>query len=184
MQPMSLGRWFALMNSLATIWLLRTSAIAEPFPENEGGKVDAVESDFLFLEMRPTSLPGVQGYGVFTKTDLPSGELLCEMRGPIVAHDAPINSDKLYTLYSSLSSQNPIKLIVTNLCAYVNDCIDLNKVNFTIINGSVYVYETEPPTFDGFKYNTVDAVTKMGKVFLSSAMNIPAGSELCFFYGW
>jgi hypothetical protein len=161
-------------------------AIEEPpaqIPANGEGTIDAIDSDFLVLEMRPSSLPGVQGYGVFAKVDIPPGEVICEMRGAIVPNSVLIDSDKLYTLSTNFS-KDLMKLIVTNLCAYVNDCIDLNKVNFTVVNGSVHVYETEAPTFDGFKYNAVDSTTKLGKVFIHSIMNIPAGTELCFFYGW
>lgn len=148
----------------------------------EGGGIAAVDSDFLFLEIRPSSLPGVQGYGVFAKADIPQGEVLCEMRGPVVPEDAPVYSDKLFK-FSSLARKEPLKVMVNNICAFINDCIDLATVNST--RKTPQPGDAAPvPVHDSRAHNAAAMVTKLGKVFIVSKKDISAGSEICYFYGW
>jgi hypothetical protein len=151
---------------------------------NGSGLINGVDSDFYFLEMRPTSLPGVQGYGVFTKAEVPSGEILCEYRGPIIQDSIVFSSDKLYTI-NSIQNET-MKIVGDNICAYINDCIDVARVNYTRYeDGSVVIHESGiVPTIENHPYNAAPLTTRLGKVFIASISLIPAGTEVCYFYGW
>lgn len=150
---------------------------------NDGTTIDATDSDYYFLEMRTSTLPAVKGWGVFAKADIPAGEILCEYRGPIIKNEQFYQSDKLYTISSVRNEM--MKIVGNTLCAYINDCIDTSKLNYTKTDGNVVIHNHDPvPTFDNFPYNAGPMSTKLGKVFITSITNIPAGAEICYFYGW
>jgi hypothetical protein len=157
---------------------------SNPNGSSDSIMIEGVDSDYYFLEMRPSSLPGVQGNGVFAKADIPSGEIICEYRGPIIKGDAYFLSDKLYNI-NSIKNET-MKIVGDTICAYINDCIDIAKIKYTRYeNGSVVIHESAiVPTFENHPYNAVPVTTNLGKVFIASSTLIPGGTEVCFFYGW
>ena len=146
------------------------------------GQILAIDSDYLYLDIRPTSLPYPVGNGIFAKYDIPSNEVQCELRGPVITTDASINSDKLFT---TTFNQIPVNIVVNTVCTYMNDCADIlgriysrNEIELLKNTRSYYL-----PTYPGYSYNAAALITKLGKVFIMSQTEIKAGDEIFFAYG-
>jgi hypothetical protein len=151
------------------------------------GSIIAVDSDFLFMEIKPTSLPAEAnaGLGVFAKVDIGPQEILCEYRGATVPVDVPIASDDIYTTRTSL---NELLSIVPQgdrpICAYINDCVVASPEAYTGEElDTIERGEAQLKVYPGFAHNSAALITRMGKVFVVSTRAIPAGSEIFFAYG-
>jgi len=154
-------------------------------------------SDYIFLYTDASTLPHLsEELGVFAKTDIPRGEIICEHRGKIVRPEFLLDNPDAETFTTYLPSDGTEALIVGNeVCAYINDAAHI--VDGIDADGKVRTpYSTEylvavsaeeefyalPPT-PGFAYNAKFHRTQMGKVFILSTHDIKAGEEIFFSYG-
>lgn len=156
--------------------------------------IEALDSDFVFLEIRPTSLPLPEfssKLGVFAKMDIPANELVCEYRGAVIPSTVPYESDYLFSTLDSQGNSmkiapQPTELASNNLpiCSYVNDCVNIYGQEYTA--DDILAIEAQKKalyTYPGTDYNLRSLTTKMGKVFLVASKPIPKDAELFFPYG-
>lgn len=150
----------------------------------ESSPIYATESDFLFLYMNASSLPGVEGYGVFAKYDIPPDEIICEYRGSAIENTIYVKDVKIFA--TKVNGQ-VYRVIGDTICSYINDCAHVYGSNYTFEEiaamYSAEAGEDSIPTFEGYEYNAVSEHTKMGKVLIKSVRPIKAGEEICFSYG-
>lgn len=159
------------------------------FSEN----IEAIDSDFVFLEIKTTTLPLPTGatLGVFATANIPANEFVCEYRGAVIPATLEYESDYIFGTVDSLGNQINIipqfsELGATNMpiCSYINDCVKILGETFTPEDIDALENETKSfTTYPGTEYNVRPLVTKMGKVMVVSNQIIPAGSELFFEYG-
>ena len=150
--------------------------------------VNAMDSDYLHLDLRPTSLPFPVGNGVFAKFDIPAGEILCEYRGPVISQSVShlVQSDKLFNI--ELPENGDMKtyfIMGKGICAYINDCANILGQRFTEADlDNLQLNESaEISPYPGYEYNARYLRTALGKVFISSIKDIKANSEIFFSYG-
>eukprot|EP01038_Epipyxis_sp_PR26KG_P007410 gene7410-10101_t len=151
--------------------------------------IPAIDSDYLFLEIKPSSIPFKNvGQGVFAKVDIPGNEILCEYRGAIISADIPFNSK--YSFGSVISTGEEVNIIPDMnlpICAYINDCVSVyNGKNGTYSNEELDLIEAKGgifPNYEGFYHNSATVTTKMGKIFIVSKTVIKAGDEIFLSYG-
>jgi hypothetical protein len=160
-------------------------------PENDARSsgyeyIPALDSDFLFLEVKPSLLPvpGI-GDGVFATSDIPAGEIICEFRGPIVDDDIAIDSNKGYNIVHDGKKK---KILGNTICSMINDCAAIYGAKYTAedikrFKESDDFFESVIPPYDGYRYNAKGWWTVTGKVFVISTELIKAGTEICFSYG-
>jgi hypothetical protein len=154
--------------------------------ESESNIVAAVDSDFLFLEMKQSSLPVANaGLGVFSKVDIEKDQILCEYRGAVIPNNVPYKSNYVYG--STMIDGSNI-LIVPDMdkpiCAFINDCV--NALDNVYQPEELYMYNQTMknlPNYSGFEHNAVALSTSMGKILIVSSLAIPAGSEIFYSYG-
>ena len=130
--------------------------------------VPGLDSDYIRLEARKTSIAAIDGFGVFAKRDIPANSLLCEYRGAVVAMaDAgKVHSDK--SLQFTFEGHEYM-MVGEGICAMINDCRDLKKGR-----GECH---------DGFDYNAKVITEKTsGKVFIVTARYVKKGEELFWSY--
>jgi hypothetical protein len=150
------------------------------------GAIVAVDSDFIFMEIKPSTLPIEKaGMGVFSKIDIPAQEILCEYRGAIISADIHYDSD--YT-YSSKSSTNELISIIPDMdkpiCAFINDCVVASTDAYTDTElDEIENNQRQMKIHPGFAHNSAALITKMGKVFIVSSQDIAKGQEIFFAYG-
>lgn len=148
--------------------------------------IPAVDSDYLFLEVKPSLLPVPDvGVGVFAKSDIPAGEIICEFRGPTVDDDIAIVSNKGYNIVHDGKKK---KILGNTICSMINDCAAVYDVKYTTedikrLKESKDFFESVIPPYDGYRYNAKGHWTVTGKVFIISTELIKAGTEICFSYG-
>jgi hypothetical protein len=151
------------------------------------GAIIAVDSDFIFMEIKPTSLLAGSnaGLGVFAKVNIPPQEILCEYRGAIVPSEVPYESDYIYT--SRTATNEPFQIIPDMdkpICSYINDCVVADPSAYTDTEfDTIESGQAALKTHEGFQHNAAALITKMGKVFVISTANISTGSEVFFAYG-
>lgn len=146
--------------------------------------IEAIHSDFLTLYTANTSLPFPMGIGVFTRFDTPANELLCEYRGPAIGVDVDYQSDKKFLTSTPDGQQHNI--IADGICGYINDCAWILESNYTredIDRFKASDDETVIPTYPGYRYNARFEKTRLGKILLYAAEEIPANSEIFYPYG-
>ncbi|CAM9831269.1 unnamed protein product [Ectocarpus fasciculatus] len=145
-----------------------------------------MDSDYLHLDIRPTTLPFPVGDGVFAKFDIPSGEILCEYRGPVIMGSTRYPSDKLFTINLPEDGvMQPYHIIGEGICAHINDCADILGKQYTLedIQELRYNESASLPTYPGYSYNAHYLKTALGKVFIASVTDIKANTEIFFSYG-
>ena len=152
----------------------------------EDGAIVAVDSDFVFMEIKPSTLPVEgAGLGVFAKSDLLSNQILCEYRGAIVP--ASINYQSDYSYSATTSTGEHVHIIPDMdkpICAFINDCADVRPATYSADDLDEIESKRRSLTLHpGFEYNAAALSTKMGKIFIVSAANISAGAEIFFPYG-
>ena len=155
--------------------------------------IEAIDSDFIFLEIKTTTLPLPTGatLGVFATADIPENEIVCEHRGAVIPISQEYDSDYIFGTTDSLGNEINIVPQFSELgsasmpiCAYINDCIKILGENFTSEDISAVENGTKKfTTYPGKAYNVRPLVTKMGKVMVVSNQRIVKGSELFFEYG-
>ena len=166
---------------LAQILIL--TSIPEAHPQEV---INAMDSDYLFLDIRPTTLPFPVGNGVFAKFDIAAGEILCEYRGPVISGKTRYPSDKLFTINLPEDGMvYPYQIIGDNICAHINDCADILGKEYTLqdIHDLRHNESASLPTYPGYSYNSHYVKTALGKVFIASLTNIKANTEIFFNYG-
>lgn len=149
------------------------------------GEVYVSDSDYLFLDVRPTSLPHAVGNGVFAKRDIPAGEILCELRGLVIDGDAPYVSDKLHSIIlQEDGGVHRYSIIVSSLCSSLNDAVNILGKEYTReeLHELTHNDSTKIPTYPGYSYNARYQNTFLGKVFIISTNNISVNSEIYFDY--
>ena len=79
-------------------------------------EIQAVDSDYLVIETKPTSLPHADeiGLGVFAKYNIPANEIICEYRGIVI--DSKVDVDrtmlsKLFTLDFEFGDEKTRRLL-------------------------------------------------------------------------
>lgn len=151
------------------------------------GAIIAVDSDFAFMETKPNSLPpeANAGLGVFVKVTVPASEILCEYRGAIVSTNVQYESDHIY---NAKTSTNEIIQIIPDMerpiCSYINDCVVATPDGYTDSEvDAIERGEMKLKVYPGYSHNAQALVTKMGKVFIISTKEIPAGTEVFYEYG-
>ncbi len=144
----------------------------------------AVDSDYLALYQKQSSLPIDIGYGVFAKVDIPAGEIICEYRGPTIDATTPHYSNKKFR---TRVLQNPEQNIIGDtICSMINDCVLISGANYTMDDVETFKAcdrEDCIPTYPGFAYNAGYTHTALGKVFIYAKTPIPADTEIFFPYG-
>lgn len=156
------------------------------FSLTEADEIIAVDSDFLFMEIKKSSLP-IQsvGMGVFAKTDIPANEILCEYRGNVIPEEIHVHSD--YVFSATTITGDLIKIIPNKdmpICAYFNDCSSILGHNYTVGElAAIEAHNSSFLTYPGFSYNAAPQLTRMGKVFIVSTTPIQAGQEIFIAYG-
>jgi hypothetical protein len=146
--------------------------------------IQAIDSDYLFLEVRSSTLP-IQGIGagVFSKFDIPANEILCEYRGPIIPTSINYRNDKKFGIEFN---GELLSIVGESLCSKINDCVNIINYNYTQSEFELMLANPEQvklPTYAGFKHNAAALRSKMGKIYAVSTDFIPAGSEIFFEYG-
>lgn len=156
-----------------------------PLSSSKG--IAALDSEFLFLDVAPTSLPYEGGgMGVFAKVSIPAGEILCEHRGAVLPASVAYKSDYSFTITTAVHQS--VNIIPQHgkmgICAFINDCVQVIGSNYTaaLLDEMERTYEPLL-TYPGFEWNATPVSTGMGKVFLVTTKEIPAGSEVFYFYG-
>jgi hypothetical protein len=170
--------------------LLVFCACLVKYLQSTGELIPAVESDFLFMEIKETTLP-VQsaGLGVFAKVTIPSGEILCEYRGAIISKESyDYISEYVFTTYAAGEALSIIPDFNKPICAYINDCVDIDRYHtakrssnssFDVLSNS----EQSLPLHAGYTINAAPQRTSLGKVFVVSIREISANEEIFFSYG-
>lgn len=156
------------------------------YEETAEDKILAVDSDFLYMEIKKSTLPFQSvGMGVFAKIDIPANEILCEYRGAVIPVDVQFRSD--YTFSATTITGDRINIIPDMdkpICAYINDCSLILGHNYTIAELDAMEANNSPlPTYPGFSQNAAPIFTAMGKVFIASTTSIRAGQEIFYPYG-
>lgn len=152
----------------------------------DDGRIPAVDSDFLYMEMKKSTLPfDSVGMGVFAKINIPANEILCEYRGAVIPSSVAFKSD--YTFTATTSTGEMIHIIPDMdkpICAYINDCSLIIGHNYTLSElNAMEAANTNLPTYPGFSQNAAPIFTGMGKVFIASTRAIAAGEEIFYPYG-
>lgn len=149
--------------------------------------IPAIDSDFLFMKIEPSSLPFEgAGMGVFAKVEIAANEILCEYRGATIPEEQAFNSNYLYSSKKITGEGFHIVPDMNKpICAIINDCALIVGNNYT--NEELEAYEANDtlimPTYPGYAYNARPMFTLMGKVFIISNEIIPAGAEIFYSYG-
>jgi hypothetical protein len=159
--------------------------IGAPLSSSYG--IAAVDSDFLFLYVAPTSLPYAGGgVGVFAKVAIPKGEILCEHRGAVLPASVAYQSDYSFTITTAVHQS--VNIIPQHgkmgICAFFNDCVKVIGSNYTTeqLDDMQRTYKALE-SYPGFEWNAAPLSTGMGKVFVMATKPIPAGSEIFYSYG-
>jgi hypothetical protein len=150
---------------------------------SENGLIPAMDSDYLFLDVKPSLLPFSEiGNGVFAMNDIPAGEILCEYRGPIIDDEIPFPSNKMYNIFHDGKKK---KILGDTICSLINDCAAIYGAKYSVedIKRLKESEDDEMPPYDGYRYNAKGMVTTAGKVFIVSTEFIKAGSEIYYSYG-
>ena len=146
--------------------------------------IQAIDSDYLFLDVRPSTLPIDEvGLGVFSKFDIPVNEILCEYRGPIIPESTNYRNDKKFGVDFN---GEKLSIVGEGLCSKVNDCVNIINYNYTKAELELILANPDKvklPLYSGFKYNAAALRSKMGKIYVVSTDFIPADSEIFFEYG-
>jgi hypothetical protein len=172
---------FALLSLLVSCWCQD-----QPPEQAEAEGIRAVDSDFLFLYMKKSSLPFEEvGQGVFTKVPVFKNEIICEYRGAIIPSDVPFESNYIY--HTKTLDGKMIHIVPDMnkpICAYINDCVKILGSNYTIAElNDIIATNGDLPTYDGFKHNAGTLYTKLGKIFIVAIEDIPANTEVFYPYG-
>lgn len=161
----------------------------ELFVENAESIFDneLLHSDELFLFKAPSLIPFLKKKmtGVFAKHFIPQYGSVCVSRG----HAFP-----LFDAYVSDRYSPPIriadsfwKLEMENICGYVNDIVDINRVYTK--DDVRYMYDLNEslftiPTFPGFAYNVVNVLEPSTLIpIMVATVDIQPGAELFMAYG-
>ena len=148
--------------------------------------ITAIDSDFLFLEIRQSSLPIDNiGLGVFAKTDIAANEILCEYRGAVISASVSYKSKYVFQTYTSDGQAISIIPDMNKpICAYINDCVNTLSGEYT--PEELLALEQaggDFPNYPGFAHNAHPTMSAMGKVFITSTTVIKANSEIFYAYG-
>jgi hypothetical protein len=151
--------------------------------EAEPLKIVTFHSDNLFLEVQRSKLPGETGEGVFAKTSIPPGEILCEMRGAVMSVNDPV---KILTDKNVRINGTDFYIIGDGVCSVINDCVAILGKSFgpgdierIMIAGSDEVM----PLHEDCQYNAKLYTTALGKIFALSTKPIAPGEEIYVAYG-
>jgi hypothetical protein len=137
-------------------------------------KAEELTSDTLLLSVKKASLPRHVGEGVFARTFIPSGSIVCEYRGRIVSVDdaAVAQSDKVMGL--SIAGADYV-ILGDNICAIINDASN-------VLDGPKFDENGDYLPYAGFS-NNCEMVGNFGKLFYVSSRDIKKGEELFVYYG-
>lgn len=169
---------------------------------DESTRGQAIDSDYLSLQLDQTTLPLKGHQGVFAKHHIDKGDLVCEYRGPIVKQiDARrAKLDINYTWDMIDVDGEPAYIMGENVCAFINDCVsildnpkilnvdfldnwgkNITELNEKQIPGGSWMPD-EIECRAGKDENLV-AIKTGGKVLVIANRDIQKGEELFFFYG-
>lgn len=176
-----------LQSAIALISIHADTSALNPLIEQEEPQIiPAIDSEFLYLEIKQSLLPVENaGWGVFAKIDIPALEILCEYRGAIIPAHVPYSSAYAYTLRAS-GGENIVIIPDSNkpVCAYINDCVDISNHTYTEQELLEIEQGTRPfPVHTGYRHNAHPVNTFMGKAFILSSTLIKANTEICLSYG-
>jgi hypothetical protein len=152
----------------------------------------AIDSDFLFLDVRRSTLPSkYAGLGVFAKSNIPPNEILCEFRGVVVGQDVQLPFISNSLLMATSGNGESLQLVgdvveKKSICSYINDCAYFPDFETPLAASQIEVYNATNisfPLYSGFDYNSKRYATKNGKVFIVSSVAIEADQEIFFSYG-
>jgi hypothetical protein len=169
--------------------VITSNLIPKSLENNNPNAANAVDSDYFLLYRQNSTLPIENiGSGVFAKYNIPAGSIICEFRGPIVAAEViskMVDNDKVHDTTGPDGLM--YKILVDNVCAYVNDCTAALHRPYTVeewhaVNNSNY--GPGVPCIDNFSYNSYPMFQLSGKVFAMSTREILAGEEIFYPYGW
>jgi hypothetical protein len=142
-------------------------------------------SDLLNIFVDLSSLPiEPSGLGVFAKIDIPPDEIICEYTGAVIdaktiTYDDILSEKVAYTDYQG----SEFGIDGNNVCAIINDCAWVVGSSYSKQDIDRIKIIKEIPCYPGYKYNAKVYKTKIGKVFIKSAVFIPKDSEIFWSYG-
>lgn len=145
--------------------------------------IQGLDSDYLHLEMRPTTLP-FDGVGVFAKVAIPAFTLLCEYSGVIVPQDYKGEDYNRARAFHTVDLTGTTHAIIGDtICAEINDCARINNHPFTARDINYFSKRRNMilPSIPGFA-NNAQGVTTSGKVWVVSLRDIEAGEEILYSY--
>jgi hypothetical protein len=148
----------------------------------------ALHSDELFLYKAPTLVPFLKykATGVFAKYFIPQYGSVCVNRGRVYPLQHPRVSDR----YSPPIRSNGSlwKLEMENICGFINDIVDINRVYSRdevkhMYDGNESLHTI--PTFQGFSYNVINVASEENTLvpIMVATVDIQAGAELYMAYG-
>ena len=151
--------------------------------DTEPIKITTFHSDNLFLDVQMSKLPGDVGEGVFAKSVIPPGEILCEMRGAVMSENDPV---KVVTDKNVKINGTEFYVIGDGLCSKINDCVAILGKYFS--EGDVeriMIADSDDvmPLHENCVYNAKLHTTAMGKIFATSTKHITPGEEIFVAYG-
>ena len=138
--------------------------------EATADKIDAIDSDYIFLYVAKSSLPTeYAGNGVWAKFDLPANELLCEYRGPAILESTAAEYGSQNKFKTTAPDGTNLNIICDSICSVINDCA--NIVGDTYSEEDLLRFKTADrediiPAYDGFSYNAHFMKTALGKILL------------------
>ena len=172
---------------ISLLWLCVLSPFSFIIVGSEN--INALDSDYVFLDIRETTLPLPQSaglrQGVFAKTDIPASEILCEYRGAVITASIEFKSDYSFTT-ADINGERITVIPHSNkaICSFINDGAHIIGANYKEADlAAIEAGTLKISTYPGAEYNTRALATKMGKIFIVSSKFIPAGAELFFSYG-
>ena len=105
---------------LAWLIAIATAALAR------GDTFQAIDSDYFLLNTAPSSIPAIQGLGVFAKTNIPAEQIVCEYRGAILSREEGIKVASDKSVFMEFRDKKYV-LVGEGICAMINDCRDVQR---------------------------------------------------------
>jgi len=138
-----------------------------PFP--------VIESDHIYLDIKETTLPNSDliGKGVFAKSFIPNGNIICEYRGFVATEKdilaSGISVDRNKGFMTTFPDGGDALIFGTGICPIINDCAyiignkdldDIRKIQMMKDNKQYQL-----PCCPGYEYNAMPSLSHH-KVFI------------------